>query len=47
MGSYMFFVDLAGGRAQPAVAAAIAGLGELCEQVRVLGSYPAAGPAGE
>jgi prephenate dehydratase len=39
MGSYMFFADL-GGRAQDApVADAIAGVRELCEEVRVLGSY--------
>jgi prephenate dehydratase len=42
MGHYMFFVDLEGGAREPDVADAIAGLRELCEQVRVLGSYPAA-----
>jgi prephenate dehydratase len=42
MGHYMFFVDLEGGAREPDVADAIAGLRELCEQVWVLGSYPAA-----
>ncbi len=42
MGHYMFFVDLEGGAEEPDVADAIAGLRELCEQVWVLGSYPAA-----
>jgi prephenate dehydratase len=42
LGSYMFFVDLAGSCEQPHVAAAVEGLHALCEQVRVLGSYPAA-----
>lgn len=42
MGHYMFFVDLEGGAQEPDVADAIAGLRELCEQVWVLGSYPAA-----
>lgn len=42
MGHYMFFVDLEGGSQEPDVADAIAGLRELCEQVWVLGSYPAA-----
>jgi len=39
MGSYMFFADLAGHVSQPPVAAAVAGLRSLCEEVRVLGSY--------
>src|SRR5207253_8414414 len=42
LGSYMFFADLSGDAREQAVADAIAGLGALCEQVRVLGSYPAA-----
>lgn len=42
MGHYMFFVDLEGDVGEQAVADAIAGLRELCEQVCVLGSYPAA-----
>lgn len=42
MGDYMFFVDLEGGVEQTAVAEAIAGLSERCEQALVLGSYPAA-----
>jgi prephenate dehydratase len=42
LGTYMFFADL-GGRAEEApVADAIAGVGALCEEVRVLGSYRAA-----
>lgn len=46
MGSYMFFVDLHGRASDPAIAAALAGLAEICEHVRVLGSYPRAAPAG-
>jgi prephenate dehydratase len=45
MGSYMFFADLAGSTREPRVAEAIAGVAELCEEARVLGSYPVAGPA--
>ena len=41
----MFFADLAGRAEDEPVAAAIAGLRSLCEQVRVLGCYPAAEPA--
>jgi prephenate dehydratase len=42
LGNYMFFADLAGRLQEPRVAAAIEGLRALCEEVRVLGSYPAA-----
>jgi prephenate dehydratase len=42
MGNYMFFVDLAGSDGEARVTAAVAGLREMCAQVRVLGSYPAA-----
>ncbi len=42
LGQYMFFVDLDGSLQQQAVSEALAGLGPLCEQVRVLGSYPTA-----
>jgi prephenate dehydratase len=42
LGSYMFFVDLAGSAEQVPVAEAIAGLRTFCEQVRVLGSYQTA-----
>jgi prephenate dehydratase len=42
LGHYMFFADLQGRARDEPVAAAIAGLGGHCEQVRVLGSYPAA-----
>jgi prephenate dehydratase len=42
MGSYMFFADLGGGEEDPAVAAALASLGGMCEEVRVLGSYASA-----
>ncbi len=45
LGHYMFFADLAGRAEDEPVAAAIAGLRSLCEQVRVLGCYPAAEPA--
>jgi prephenate dehydratase len=38
-GHYMFFVELEGNASEPAVAQAIAGLREVCEQARVLGSY--------
>jgi prephenate dehydratase len=37
----MFFADLDGSSAERPVAAAIAGLRERCEEVRVLGSYRA------
>ena len=46
LGRYMFFADLAGARTRSRVAEALAGLAELCEQVRVLGSYRAATAAG-
>jgi prephenate dehydratase len=42
LGQYMFFVDLEGSLADTAVDAALRALRELCEQVRVLGSYSAA-----
>jgi prephenate dehydratase len=42
LGSYMFFADLAGRLGDAAVDEAIAGLDAMCEEVRVLGSYPAA-----
>ncbi len=41
MGSYMFFVDLQGRADDQAVAQAVVGLREICEQVRVLGCYRA------
>jgi prephenate dehydratase len=41
MGHYMFFVDLQGSAWEPTVAEALGGLRAVCEQVRVLGSYPA------
>jgi len=47
MGTYMFFADLYGRESEPDVAAALAGLGELCEHVAVLGSYRAAALPGE
>jgi len=43
MGRYMFFADLGGRLGDETVSAAVAGLAEVCEEVRVLGSYPAAG----
>jgi prephenate dehydratase len=43
LGHYMFFVDLDGGlQADRDVSDAIADVREMCEEVRVLGSYPAA-----
>ena len=42
LGSYMFFVDLAGRVEDRPVAEAIAGIEAICEEVRVLGSYRAA-----
>jgi len=45
LGSYMFYVDLGGHVRERAVADAVAGLQQICEQVLVLGSYPAAGRA--
>ncbi len=43
MGSYMFFLDLEGSLASPAVADAVEELRTHAEVVRVLGSFPAAG----
>ncbi|HZL48001.1 MAG TPA: prephenate dehydratase [Solirubrobacteraceae bacterium] len=43
LGHYMFFVDLEGApRTEQGVSDAVADLRETCEEVRVLGSYPAA-----
>jgi prephenate dehydratase len=42
LGSYMFFVDLAGRAQDVAVADAIAQIDAMCEEVLVLGSYPVA-----
>jgi prephenate dehydratase len=43
LGHYMFFVDLEGGvEAERSVSDAVAGMREMCEEVRVLGSYPPA-----
>jgi prephenate dehydratase len=44
LGSYMFFVDLEGHIEDGAVGDAAAGLAGLCEEVRVLGSYPVGAP---
>ncbi len=41
MGHYMFFVDLQGSMRERTVGEALEGLRAVCEQVRVLGSYPA------
>jgi len=45
LGSYMFFADLLGRADDAPVAAAIAGVRAVCEEVRVLGTYAAARPA--
>jgi len=43
LGHYMFFVDLDGGlEGEGDVSDAVADVSEMCEEVRVLGSYPAA-----
>ncbi len=42
LGEYMFFVDVDGRLSEPRLAQAIESLEEMCEEVRVLGSYPAA-----
>jgi prephenate dehydratase len=42
LGRYMFFVDLEGAERDAPVAAAVAGLRDKAESVRVLGSYPVA-----
>jgi prephenate dehydratase len=43
LGHYMFFVDLEGGaEAERRASDAVAGVREMCEEVRLLGSYPAA-----
>ena len=41
----MFFADLDASFEEPAVAEAITGVAALCEELRVLGSYPAAASA--
>jgi prephenate dehydratase len=43
LGHYMFFVDLEGSVREDSVRDALVGLRTLCEEVRVLGSYRAAG----
>jgi prephenate dehydratase len=43
LGHYRFFVDCQGAAGDEAVAQAVEGLRRHCEQVRVLGTYPAAG----
>jgi prephenate dehydratase len=42
LGNYMFFADLSGRLDDAPVAGAVAGVRRLCEEVRVLGCYPAA-----
>jgi prephenate dehydratase len=42
LGHYLFHVDMQGHAEDPRVAEAIAALGAHCEEVRLLGSYPAA-----
>jgi len=43
LGHYRFFVDCEGSATEPSVAEAVEGLRKHCEQVRILGSYAAAG----
>jgi prephenate dehydratase len=40
LGQYMFFVDLEGSLADDVVSGGVSGLSEMCQHVRVLGSYP-------
>jgi prephenate dehydratase len=42
LGHYLFHVDMEGRAESPAVADAVAALGRHCEEVRLLGTYPAA-----
>ena len=42
LGHYVFFADLQGSVGEPTTAEALDGLRAVCEEVRVLGSYPAA-----
>jgi prephenate dehydratase len=42
LGRYMFFVDLEGREDDPPVSGAVQALHAHCEEVRALGSYPAA-----
>jgi prephenate dehydratase len=44
LGHYRFFVDCEGAAREEPVADAVVGLGKHCEQVKILGSYPAAPP---
>jgi prephenate dehydratase len=44
LGHYMFFADLEGGVSEPPIRAALEALGRRVEGIRILGSYPAAGP---
>jgi prephenate dehydratase len=44
LGHYRFFVDCEGSAVEPSVGEAVDGLRKHCEQVRILGSYAAAGP---
>jgi prephenate dehydratase len=44
LGRYMFFIDMEGADTDPPVAEAIGALRNKAENVRVLGSYPVAGP---
>lgn len=44
LGSYMFFIDVEGRASDPGVAAAIQGLENKADSVRILGSYPGSSP---
>lgn len=45
LGRYIFFADLEGGVEEPAIAEALGAVRRAVETLRVLGSYPAAGPS--
>jgi prephenate dehydratase len=46
LGAYMFFADLGGRLCEASVADAVTAVRSLCKEVRVLGSYRAAGASG-
>ncbi|MCX5779579.1 MAG: prephenate dehydratase [Firmicutes bacterium] len=42
MGDYLFFIDIRGHQLEPPIQKALAGLKSIADEVRILGSYPAA-----